>query len=348
MSLISVELLKPGMVLEQTVYTPNSSNCLLTSGTALSIRNIQKLKDLGFTEVEVADPYTLFVSPNDNMAQLVVEDFIRVLRNTSPKRPEANKNDYIVTVAKQLETLIHKLVASDEVLSFLVQLRIINKRKLYDHSIYTAVLSGLVAGSMKLGPENVLGAILGGLLHNIGICEMPTLLDIEELSPQQENLWREHPTYGYYFALQNNIPRVVANAILSHHEKWNGSGYPKSISGEEIPILARIINVCSHYAESIIIEDMQPYMAVEELYGASGFYYDPKVVDAFVNNIPIYPLGVMVRLSTKEVGIVSNIRKNKGPRPIVKIYYNRVNRPISEDKIVDLGVERTIFIEEIL
>ena len=131
MSLISVELLKPGMVLEQTVYTPNSSNCLLTSGTALSIRNIQKLKDLGFTEVEVADPYTLFVSPNDNMAQLVVEDFIRVLRNTSPKRPEANKNDYIVTVAKQLETLIHKLVASDEVLSFLVQLRIINKRRIF-------------------------------------------------------------------------------------------------------------------------------------------------------------------------------------------------------------------------
>ena len=52
--------------------------------------------------------------------------------------------------------------------------------------------------------------------------------------------------------------------------------------------------------------------------------------------------------STKEVGIVSNIRKNKGARPVVKIYYNRVNRPITEDKIVDLGMERTVFIEEIL
>ncbi len=89
-------------------------------------------------------------------------------------------------------------------------------------------------------------------------------------------------------------------------------------------------------------------MAIEELYGTSGIYYDPDVVKAFVNNIPIYPLGVMVRLSTKEVGIVSNIRKNEGPRPVVKIYYNRVNRPITEDKIIDLGLERTIFIEEIL
>ena len=48
------------------------------------------------------------------------------------------------------------------------------------------------------------------------------------------------------------------------------------------------------------------------------------------------------------MGIVSNIRKNDGPRPVVKVYYNRVNKPITEDKIVDLGIERTIFIEEIL
>ena len=348
MSLINVSLLKPGMVLEQTIYTPNTTHPLLMSGTALSIRNIQKLKELGIDNVEVADPYTLFVSPNDNMAELLVEDFIRVLRNTSPKRPEANKNDYVVVVAKQLEVLIQKIALSEEVVSFMVELRIISKEKLYDHSIYTAVLSGLVAGCMKLSPENILASILGGLLHHIGLCEMPTLLNMPEFSPQQEELWREHPTYGYYFALQKNIPRVVANAIQYHHEKWNGSGYPKGTAGEEIPVVARIINVCSHYAASIIVDKEQPYMAVEELYGASGFYYDPKVVETFVDNIPIYPLGVMVRLSTKEVGIVSNIRKNKGPRPIVKIYYNRVNRPISEDKIIDLGEERTIFIEEIL
>ena len=113
-------------------------------------------------------------------------------------------------------------------------------------------------------------------------------------------------------------------------------------------MIARIVNVCAQYSSSVTYLNVPPYMAIEELYGTSGIYYDPEVVKAFVNNIPIYPLGVMVRLSTQEVGIVSNIRKNEGPRPIVKIYYNRVNRPITEDKIVDLGKERTIFIEEIL
>ena len=191
---------------------------------------------------------------------------------------------------------------------------------------------------MKLHTEEIVYTIAGALLHNIGLCEMPMLIGSENLSGQQRDLYMEHPTYGYYFAIQKNIPRGIADCIHAHHEKWNGSGYPRGIAGEEIPITARIITY----------KNTPRYMAVEELYGTSGIYYDPKVVDTFIENIPVYPLGEVVRLSTQEVGIVSNIRKNKGPRPVVKVYYNRVNRPITEDKIIDLGTERTIFIEEIL
>lgn len=346
MSVLSVVQLKPGMVLEQAVY--NGDKCLLKAGIALSIRNIQKLKELQIESVDVADPNTLFISPGDKMAQDLVEDYIRVLRNTSPKQPEANKNDYVVKVAQLLEHIIKKVAQSDEVLSFMVELRIINRVKLYEHSIYTAVLSGLVAGCMGLPTDQIVTAVMGGLLHNIGVEEMPTLTYEEKFNAQQEKLWKEHPTYGYYFALQKNVPRSVAEAILHHHEMWDGSGYPKGIAGEEIPLVARIISVCAHYSAAVTYKNIPPYMAIEELYGTSGIYYDPEVVKTFVNNIPIYPLGVMVRLSTREVGIVSNVRRNEGPRPIVKIYYNRVNRPITEDKIVDLGQERTIFIEEIL
>jgi HD-GYP domain-containing protein (c-di-GMP phosphodiesterase class II) len=210
------------------------------------------------------------------------------------------------------------------------------------------VLSGLIAGSMDMTYEDVVMVVIGALLHNIGVEEMPTLVKEDVFNAQQQKLWEEHPTYGYYFALQKNIPRAIANCIQSHHERHNGSGFPKGLKGEEIPMGARIIGLCANYAEAVIYKNIPPYMAVEELYGTSGMYYDPQVVKAFVNNIPIYPLGTMVRLSTKEVGIVSNIRQNEGPRPIIKIYYNRVNRPISEDKIIDLGRERTIFIEEML
>lgn len=347
MSELHLSEVKPGMKLEQAVVMPDGKT-LLSSGTILSISNIDKLQEFGIKVINVADRYTHLITPTDKMQTQLVEDFKRILRRIAPNSPEANKSDEVVKVANILEHIIPKIAKNEAVLEFMVELRIIDKIKLYEHSVHTAVLAGLVAGSMGLDIENILCAVTGGLLHNIGVAEMPTLLNISQMTPQQENLWKEHPTYGYYFAIQKNIPRVIANCIQYHHERYDGSGYPKGIKGEEIPVLARIVKICSKYSAAVTYQDISPYMAVEEIYGASGIYYDPEVVKAFVNNIPIYPLGVMVRLSTKEVGIVSNIRKNEGPRPIVKVYYNRVNRPITEDKVIDLGIERTIFIEEIL
>lgn len=347
MSALYLSEVKPGMRLEQAIVMPDGKT-LLSTGTILSIKNIEKLQELNIKVVNIADRYTHLITPNDKMQTQLVDDFTRMLREIAPNVREANKNDEVVNVANILEKIILKIAKNEAVLEFMVELRIIDKVKLYDHSVHTAVLAGLVAGSMGLDVENILCAVTGGLLHNIGVAEMPTLLNIKEMTPPQQTLWREHPTYGYYFAIQKNISRTIANCIQYHHERYDGTGYPKGIKGEEIPLLARIISICAKYSAAITYENISPYMAVEEIYGASGIYYDPEVVKAFVNNIPIYPLGVMVRLSTKEVGIVSNIRKNKGPRPIIKVYYNRVNRPITEDKIIDLGVERTIFIEEIL
>ena len=347
MSALYLSEVKPGMRLEQAIVLPDGKT-LLSTGTILSIKNIEKLQELNIKVVNIADRYTHLITPNDKMQTQLVDDFIKMLRKIAPNSPEANKSDEVVKVANMLEKIILKIAKNETVLEFMVELRIIDKVKLYDHSVHTAVLAGLVAGSMGLDVENILCAVTGGLLHNIGVAEMPTLLNIKEMTPPQQTLWREHPTYGYYFAIQKNISRTIANCIQYHHERYDGTGYPKGIKGEEIPLLARIISICAKYSAAITYENISPYMAVEEIYGASGIYYDPEVVKAFVNNIPIYPLGVMVRLSTKEVGIVSNIRKNKGPRPIIKVYYNRVNRPITEDKIIDLGVERTIFIEEIL
>ena len=348
MGKMKIKAVKPGMQLEQSIYQPGSDMCLLKAGTILSNRNVEQIKAIGIEMVDILDPDTILITPMDKMEESLVEDFIHVLREFSPLQPEANKNDHVVEVASQLEQLIRKIARNEEVLKTLVELRIINKVRLYDHAIYTAVLSGLVAGCMNLPLDEMVVVLISALLHNMGVAEMPNLVRLDKRNAAEEALWQEHPTYGYYFALQKNIPRVIASCIQNHHERYNGSGYPKGAKGEEIPLGARIIGVCERYAAAITFMDIPPYLAVEELYGASGMYYDPKVVDTFVNNIPIYPLGVMVRLSTKEVGIVSNIRQNDGPRPLVKIYYNRVNRSVTEERIVDLGMERTIFIEEIL
>jgi HD-GYP domain-containing protein (c-di-GMP phosphodiesterase class II) len=226
-------------------------------------------------------------------------------------------------------------------------MKILQDGLLFKYSVLTSVFSGLVTGAMGLYTD-MYDVMVGGLLHNVGCMEMPFLIGVKDLKDQQLLLWKEHPVYGYYFSIQQNVSRDIAKIILHHHENWDGSGYPNQLTGEEIPLGARIINVCSTVSSKIYYEHVQPYEAMEYIYGGSNMFFDKKIVDAFVGNITLYPLGAMVRLTTGEVGIVSNVRKNFGPRPIVHVFYNRFNKPLSEPIIVDLGKERTVFISEIL
>lgn len=346
--LLPIYEVKPGMQLEQAIFSPETGKCLLSAGVPLSIKNIEKIKELKIEELYISDRYSVFISPDDKIAESLVTDFVTILRHICPHRPEANMNDNVVKVAEQLEIIINKISKITNIMPFLVEMKLTDNLKLYEHSIYTAVLSGIVAGCMELSIEDIITTVMAALLHNIGLCEMPILIGQDELIGQQKELYQEHPTYGYYFAIQKNIPRNIADCIQYHHEKWDGSGYPKGLKGDEIPLSSRIIGLCASYSADITYKKIPRYMAIETLYATSGIYYDYNVVNTFIKNIPIYPLGEMVRLSTGEAGIVSNIRKNEGPRPVVKIYYNRVNRPISEDKVIDLGKERTIFIKETL
>ena len=90
MGLLNIFEVTPGMELEQAIISPENGQCLLKSGSILSIRNIEKLKELDIKEVAIKDRNTIFISPNDKMQKMLISDFIHSLRSTSPKNPEAN------------------------------------------------------------------------------------------------------------------------------------------------------------------------------------------------------------------------------------------------------------------
>lgn len=346
--LLSITQVKPGMILEKPVMMPGTDKCLLKAGVAVTLKNIARMRELHIASVAIADRNTVYISPADKIAEAFVADFLHYSRALCPNQPEANLSDEICDLARRNEKLAVKLSTNEEILSFLLQQKITDNTRLYQYSIITCVLSGLVAARMNMSLDQTLKCMIGGLLSDTGLCEMPMLIGKDDFDGQQLALYMEHPTYGYHFAIQNNIDREAAECIQCHHERWNGSGYPRKLQGEEIPLSARIVAVCAHYAAHIAYKNDKPYVAIEEIYGGSGIFFDYEVVKCFTSTIPVYPLGALVRLSTGEVGIVANIRKNEGGRPIVKVHYNRFNRPITESKIIDLGKERTIFIEEVL
>lgn len=219
--LLSICEVKAGMKLEQAVVSPDNGQCLLNAGVAISNSNIEKFRELGIQELSVADRFSVFISPEDKMAENLVKDFIKVLRTICPNDPEGNMNDNVVRVAKSLEGIISKIARFNDIMPLLFEMKITNNTYLYKHSIYTSVLSGIVAECMNLTLEEVVYIVTGALLHNIGMCEMPILIEQENLTGQQLELYHQHPTYGYYLQfrrifhvrLQNVFNTIMRNGM---------------------------------------------------------------------------------------------------------------------------------------
>ena len=254
----------------------------------------------------------------------------------------------MVKVSQEAHAIAKAIVEEPEVARICTEMKLMEKELLYKHCVNTCALSLLVAGAMDLGQSNMKAIGTGAILHDLGLCEMPQLLKIKHKNKQEENLWREHPQYGYYLAKEAGIREEICKLILYHHEYWNGSGYPHRLQAKRIPLGARIIAVCESYDSLIKMDNYPRHQAIEYLYGSGGILFDSDVVTAMCNNLAVYPLGSLVRLSTNEVGVVVNVRKNLGPRPIVHVYYNHLNKPYEIPKEIDLGKELTIFIQEIL
>ena len=154
------------------------------------------------------------------------------------------------------------------------------------HQRRVAQLSVAIAQELGFSPDRVEGMEIMGLLHDIGNVAISSsiLNKVGRLTAIESNILKTHPQLGYDLLKDIEFPWPLAQAILQHHERWNGSGYPSGLSGEEIIIEASILAVAEvveamvsprSYGEAVGIEK-----ALEEVYKEMGVLYDPKVVDA--------------------------------------------------------------------
>jgi putative nucleotidyltransferase with HDIG domain len=128
-----------------------------------------------------------------------------------------------------------------------------------------------------------------GLLHDIGKFAFPDsiLLAAQPLSEEQWEVVRRHPADGARIVRRVDGYGPVADIVLSHHERWDGAGYPHGLAGEEIPLAARLISVADAYdvltARDSYRRPVSATAAVAELRGCAGTQFDPQVVETFAS-----------------------------------------------------------------
>ncbi|MDJ0953794.1 MAG: HD-GYP domain-containing protein [Acidimicrobiia bacterium] len=144
-----------------------------------------------------------------------------------------------------------------------------------------------IAEKMRLEPDRIEGLEAAAHLHDIGkifisrqILDKPGPLDAAEW----EEL-RQHPMTGYQL-IRDSVPEVVAQVVLTHHERFDGTGYPHGVQGSRIPLEARILQVADAFDAITSERPYQPSLPVEyalnEMVRWSGTQFDPSVVEATV------------------------------------------------------------------
>src|SRR3954447_16514699 len=185
---------------------------------------------------------------------------------------------------------------------------------------------------------------LGLLLHDIGKLIIP--IDIlnkpGKLDEGEWELMRAHPRAGVEMLRSDVISPLVKVVVRSHHERWDGGGYPDGLSGEGIHQLARIAAAADVFdavtSERVYASARPPDVGVQIVLDGAGRAFDPDVVDVFRRVVAPYPPGVEVSLSDGRRGVVAAVPPENLQRPLVRVGWDPSGRPVSHYE-VDLADE---------
>jgi len=156
------------------------------------------------------------------------------------------------------------------------------------HTQRVTILTERLARSLGLGGDELIHLTRGALLHDIGKMAIPdgVLLKPGELTDDERALVRRHPQYAYDMLSPIEFLRPALDIPYCHHEKWDGTGYPRKLRGEEIPVAARIFPVIDVW--DALVSDrpyrkgIPPAEVRERIKSDSGKHFDPRVVEAFL------------------------------------------------------------------
>jgi HD-GYP domain-containing protein (c-di-GMP phosphodiesterase class II) len=144
---------------------------------------------------------------------------------------------------------------------------------------------------MNFTKDDVNQIRIAGLVHDIGKIGIKEEI-LNKAGGLDNDEWAEikrHPEAGFRILSTTIEFSEISEFVLQHHERWNGSGYPNGLKGEEIPIEARIIAVADAYdamtTERTYKNAFSKYEAINELKRCSGTQFDPEIVEAFVNKV---------------------------------------------------------------
>jgi putative nucleotidyltransferase with HDIG domain len=356
MRLLSITKCLPGMRLGKNIFNEDG-RVLLGVHMELTESLIRRLQDCGVDFVCVEDERTDDIIIPNMITDRTRSKALSQIRSTFKMVMEdAGRRRASGSLAKEFKEVLNMVLddLSDQQDAMVMLLDM----NVYDHYLYQHSLNVCIYAcslGMHIGYSRndlyVLG--LGALLHDIGKTKIP--LDIlnkkEKLTPDEYSIMQLHAELGYKVLKEEaNIPLVSAHCALQHHERMDGSGYPRGIEGSEIHEFAQWIGLVDSYdamtSHRVYRRAILPHQAIESLYAGAGTLYSVDKIAVFRDKIAMYPLGVTVSLNTGESGVVVDINSSCPHRPIIRILEDHLGQTVKVPYEIDMSKQLSVMIAD--
>ncbi len=214
----------------------------------------------------------------------------------------------------------------------------------YMHSVAVCALMVAMARVLELDAATTRAVGMAGLLHDLGKAVMPmeVLNKPGKLTDEEFAIMKAHPVEGHRMLVEGGAAGpITLDVCLHHHEKIDGSGYPKGLQGEQISLYARMGALCDVYDA---ITSNRPYKSgwdpaesVRKMAEWKG-HFDERLFQAFVKSIGIYPIGSLVRLQSGRLGIVVDQTEHSLLTPKVRAFFSTRSNARIPPELIDLSL----------
>ncbi len=349
MRLISTANCQPGMILARPVFSPNGT-VLINTDMELNDSAIQRLKKLGVNTLYIKDPLTddvKVIEPiSDETRQLAIkavrESFVEVA-GTQGKLKGALSHQHLKNIKDSFDSMIIELKQNKEALHLLSNVYV-NDHYVFTHSFQVTVYALAIGIEEGYNNKELYELGMGAMLHDIGKMKLPDeiLHKAGPLTDEEFEVVKKHTVYGYDILRKtDNIPLISAHCALQHHERLNGSGYPRQLAFDQIHRHAKILAVADVYdaltSNRVYRGAVLPHKAMQILFEGMGIEYDSRIVDIFHSVVALYPIGMTVLLNTGETAVVVDYNRHDPSRPIVRIVTDPQGASLKEGIEIDLS-----------
>jgi putative nucleotidyltransferase with HDIG domain len=246
----------------------------------------------------------------------------------------------------QLEGVVDSMVTSifrnRDAMGWLARLKT-KDGYLYSHSLASSVWALAFGRHLGLDKDTLRVVGTGAMLLDVGKTRMPDhlLRKSEPPSPTEWTEIRQHVAYGVELLRASaNVDQRIITMVETHHERYDGSGYPSQLKGDQIPLIGRIAGIVDSYdamiSERSYAKAKSTFDAVRELKALDDGAFGSDLVELFIQAVGVFPTGSLVELNTGEVGIVIAQNRFRRLRPEVMLILNADKKPRDEFLSVDL------------